>query len=65
VQWNSDDLPFIFNGSTKSGTVSSYASLVNLDEDTSLQFVEVSTIHGMKYAKIETEDVALEINYWQ
>ncbi|KAJ8434051.1 hypothetical protein Cgig2_004631 [Carnegiea gigantea] len=49
----------------KRGTVSSYASLVNLDKGTSLQFVDASTINRMKYAKIKTEDIAAEIEYWQ
>jgi len=49
----------------KRGTASSYASVVNPDEGTSLQFVQASTVNGMKYAKIETEDVIPEIEYWQ
>ncbi|KAJ8433453.1 hypothetical protein Cgig2_014494 [Carnegiea gigantea] len=42
------------------GIVGSYASLVNLDEGTSLKFVEASIINGVKCAKIATEDVTPE-----
>ncbi|KAJ8419839.1 hypothetical protein Cgig2_030550 [Carnegiea gigantea] len=55
----------IIKATPKRCTVSSYASLVNPDEGTSLQFVEASTINGIKYAKIETEDIAPEVEYWQ
>ncbi|KAJ8420152.1 hypothetical protein Cgig2_019165 [Carnegiea gigantea] len=52
----------LFSVTTPSrGTVSSYASLVNPDEGTSLKFVETPMINGVKFAKIDTEDVIPEI----
>jgi len=47
------------------GKVSSYASLVNQDEVTSLNFIKSSMINGVKCVKIDTEDVTPKIEYWQ
>ncbi|KAJ8421942.1 hypothetical protein Cgig2_012934 [Carnegiea gigantea] len=47
------------------GILSSYASLVNPDEGSSLNFVQTPVIDGVKCAKIEINDVIPEIEYWQ
>ncbi|KAJ8426568.1 hypothetical protein Cgig2_010627 [Carnegiea gigantea] len=41
-----------------------YAAMVNPDEGLALKFVEASVINGTKCAKIEHQDVAAEIEYW-
>ncbi|KAJ8424964.1 hypothetical protein Cgig2_001819 [Carnegiea gigantea] len=46
-------------------TVSTYAALVNLDEGTSLKFVQAPLVNGRKCAKIDPQDVAPEIHFWQ
>ena len=45
--------------------VSTYAALVNPDEGTSLKFVQVPLVNGRKCVKIDPQDVAPEIHFWQ
>ncbi|KAJ8419286.1 LOW QUALITY PROTEIN: hypothetical protein Cgig2_016814 [Carnegiea gigantea] len=47
------------------GPVSSYASLVNPNKGTSLNFIQAPVINGVECAKIATNDVIPEIEYWQ
>ena len=42
-----------------------YASLVDPDEGTALEFVPVTEINGVKCAKVDLEDIEQEVNYWQ
>ncbi|KAJ8419624.1 hypothetical protein Cgig2_007643 [Carnegiea gigantea] len=44
---------------------SSYTALVNPDEGTSQSFITSLTINGKKCPKLEPEDVAPEVDYWQ
>ena len=44
------------------GMVSSYASLVNPYEGTTLDFMQAPVINGSTYAKIEKEDVLPKID---
>jgi len=44
---------------------SSYASLANPEEGTSLNYISVPLINGIKCAKNEEDDVAPEIQYCQ
>ena len=46
-------------------TKPTYASLVNPDEGTALEFIPVADINGVKCAKVELEDIEEEVNYWQ
>ncbi|KAJ8426160.1 hypothetical protein Cgig2_032642 [Carnegiea gigantea] len=46
------------------GYVSSYASLIDPDKGLSLNFIESEVINGTKITKIDHQDVASEINYW-
>ncbi|KAJ8422697.1 LOW QUALITY PROTEIN: hypothetical protein Cgig2_031931 [Carnegiea gigantea] len=43
----------------------SYAPMVDANEGTSLEFIPVTEINGIKCAKFVEEDVAQEIAYWQ
>ena len=43
---------------------SSYASIVNPEEDLSVEYIEAPVIDGTKCAKIEQQDVASKIEYW-
>ncbi|KAJ8436123.1 hypothetical protein Cgig2_001150 [Carnegiea gigantea] len=45
--------------------ISSYASLVDPDEGTNMQFTPAYDIYGKKCAKLLNEDVKEEIEYWQ
>ncbi|KAJ8419500.1 hypothetical protein Cgig2_026412 [Carnegiea gigantea] len=42
-----------------------YASLVNPDEGTTLEFIPVLEINGVKCAKVDFQDIEDEVNYWQ
>ena len=44
---------------------STYASMVGLDEASEFKFMPSSLINGLKYAKVDFDDVKDEINYWQ
>ncbi|KAJ8426050.1 hypothetical protein Cgig2_011267 [Carnegiea gigantea] len=39
--------------------------MIDPDEGMSLQFIRTSTINGVKCAKIDSNDVTSEIEYWQ
>ena len=41
----------------------SYASLVDPDDGTALEFFPVSEINGVKCAKVELTDIEEEVNY--
>jgi len=41
------------------------ASMVDLDEGTSLKYIPVIVINGAKLGKITKEDVTPEVAYWQ
>ena len=43
----------------------SYASLVDPDDGTALEFFPVSEINGVKCAKVELTDIEEEVNYWK
>ncbi|KAJ8429593.1 hypothetical protein Cgig2_008564 [Carnegiea gigantea] len=43
---------------------STYASLVNLEEGTELQYVPTTSINGVKCVKLEQEEVSREVEYW-
>ena len=43
----------------------SYASLVDLDEGTNLQFYPAETVNGKNIAKIDKQDLAERIECWQ
>ena len=45
--------------------LSAYASLVDPEEGTDLQFVHTHSINGVKCAKLELNDVQKEFEYWQ
>jgi len=42
----------------------SYASLIDPDEGTSLNFVSTEVLNGQKVVKIDKDDVEHEIMYW-
>jgi len=44
--------------------ISSYASTIDPDEGHLLKYIESATINGTKCARIEHQDVAPEIEYW-
>ncbi|KAJ8431897.1 hypothetical protein Cgig2_009964 [Carnegiea gigantea] len=50
---------------TQTTLTSSYASIVDPNEGTSLKFIPAMTINGVKCAKIVKEDVNPKIEYWQ
>ena len=47
------------------GRYPSYASLVNLEEGKAVEFIPVSEMNGVKFAKFVMEDIEEEVSHWQ
>ena len=43
----------------------SYTSVVNLDEENSLDFIPCVDFSGTKYVKIEVDDILSKVEFWQ
>ena len=52
-------------GTSQVQLLSSYASVVDLEEGTDLKYIATHTINRVRCATLEKEDVAVEIEYWQ
>ncbi|KAJ8421702.1 hypothetical protein Cgig2_002599 [Carnegiea gigantea] len=50
---------------TQVSVQTSYVPMVDLEEGAELRFVPTKLINGVKYAKIDKEDVMQEIEFWQ
>ena len=50
---------------TRTGKQASYASIVDPDEGTTLEFIPVLVLNGVKCEKVDVEDIEDEITYWQ
>ncbi|KAJ8429999.1 hypothetical protein Cgig2_033924 [Carnegiea gigantea] len=44
--------------------ISSYVAMVDTDEGMQLNYVSAKIVDGIKYARIEKQDVALELEHW-